>query len=362
MDTAPAFIWIAHDNECRRISGNHAAYELSQVPEGSDLSKTGPDPESLSHYRVFKDGKELTPEQMPIQQVCATGKALENYDMDFHFEDGTVRSLMGNVSPLFDAEGKVNGAVAAFMDITELKRAGQLKDEFIGLVSHEIRTPLTILIGSIGTAMTEGITPEDTRIMLREARDGAESLNHIIDNLVELSRYQSDRLTLKREPIDIARLLQSITEREKAHTSNHRLILDIPEELPLVPADKFRVELIMANLLSNAVKYSAEGTPIQVSARREDGHLTISVSDNGVGIPAEQQSGLFQPFGRLENTARKAKGLGLGLLVCRRLVEAHGGKIWVDSEPGKGSTFFFTLPIDSKETGNSSNRCGYDEA
>ena len=246
-------------------------------------------------------------------------------------------------APIKDDRGNLVGVVLVFRDVTERDKAEKLKDDFIGMVSHEIRTPLTILIGALGTAMTEGITPEDARSMLHEAMDGADSLNHIVDNLIELSRYQSDRLSLKKEPIDIATVLRGLAESEKTHTGDHDLLVDVPEGLPLVPADKVRVELILVNLLSNAVKYSAEGTKVRISARRENGHLTISVSDNGVGIPVEKQAGLFQPFERLENGTEPTKGLGLGLLVCKRLVEAHGGKIWVESVPGKGSIFSFTL-------------------
>lgn len=229
--------------------------------------------------------------------------------------------------------------------IVALKTAEQLKDEFIGLVSHEIRTPLTILIGSIGTAMTEGISPEDARAMLHEAMDGAESLNHIVDNLLELSRYQSDQLALKIEPIDVAAAIRGLVEKEKIHTSRHNLVLDVSDSLPTVHADKTRVELILINLLSNAVKYAPEGTEIRLSVSYNTSNVVISVEDHGIGIPAEQLGGLFQPFERLENASRPAKGLGLGLLVCKRLVEAHSGLIWVESEPGKGSTFSFTLPV-----------------
>jgi PAS domain S-box-containing protein len=232
-----------------------------------------------------------------------------------------------------------------FSDITERKKAEQLKDEFISLVSHEIRTPLTILIGALGVAMTEGITPEDAKSMLRDAMDGAESLNQIVDNLIELSRYQSDRLKLKKEPVEVRAVVQNIIENERISLANHNLRIDMPEDLPLVPADRIRVELILVNLLTNAAKYSAEGAEIRVSALAENKKLNISVIDQGIGIPAEKIGSLFQPFERLENEMRPAKGLGLGLLVCKRLVEAHGGKISIESEPGKGSTFSFTLPL-----------------
>jgi PAS domain S-box-containing protein len=123
LDATPAMIWIAHDRECQSISGNRITYEFSRVPEETDLSKSGPTPERLAHYRVFKDGVELTPQGMPIQQVAASGQGLNDYAMEFVFDDGTVRSLLGNVTPVLDSKGNPNGAIAAFVDITERKRA-----------------------------------------------------------------------------------------------------------------------------------------------------------------------------------------------------------------------------------------------
>ncbi len=259
-------------------------------------------------------------------------------------ENGNIHHFLFRTNR-FGSDGEPTGYVMTLTDVTALKEAEQLKDEFIGLVSHEIRTPLTILIGSIGTAMTEGISPEDAHSMLHEAMDGAESLNHIVDNLLELSRYQSDRLALRKEPIDVGAVICSLAEKEKLHTSKHQVVVDVPDGLPMVHADRTRVELMLTNLLSNAAKYAAEGTEIRLSAGRNTDNVVISVRDRGIGIPAEQQANLFQPFERIENAARPAKGLGLGLLVCKRLVEAHGGIIWVESEPGKGSTFSFTLPL-----------------
>ena len=232
-------------------------------------------------------------------------------------------------------------------DITERKEVEQLKDEFIGMVSHEIRTPLTVLIGSLSTAMTEGISPEDARSMMNAAKEGAESLNNIVDNLIELSRYQSNRLTLQKEEVNIKDLVNGLVKKQGALLNNRHVIIDVSGRLTTVPADKIRIELILTNLVSNAVKYSAEGTDIRLSAKKRSGAVEIGVSDSGVGIPAERLVDLFQPFERLENTSKQTKGLGLGLLVCKRLVEAHGGKIWVESEPGKGSTFSFTLPVNS---------------
>jgi len=270
----------------------------------------------------------------------------------------TVRSKDGVLVPTYFATKRLQldnlPICAVVTDLTQqkrsqeaiaaLKQAEQLKDEFIGLVSHEIRTPLTVMIGALSVAMSDGIAPEDARSLLLDAKSGSESLNHIVDNLIELSRYQSHRLSLQKQLIDIAAVVRGFAEKERIHTSQHHLVLDVPQDLPQIRADRFRVELVLVNLVSNAVKYSDEGTEIRLSVRQAPGSLVISVSDRGIGIPAERQASLFRPFQRLEDPSKPVKGLGLGLLVCKRLVEAHGGKIWVESQPGQGSTFSFTLP------------------
>lgn len=235
--------------------------------------------------------------------------------------------------------------LGTILDISARKEAEQLKDEFIGMVSHEIRNPLAILMGALGTAMSEGITPADVRAMLSDALAGAQALNQIVNNLIELSRYQSDRLTIKKEAADVTEIINSVIEKETALVGNHKIITDFPDELPMLFVDSFRIKLILANLLSNAAKYSSDGKEIRILVRQSESDLMISVSDQGAGIPTEKQGCLFQAFERLENKERPAKGLGLGLLVCKRLVEAHGGKIWVESLPGKGSTFIFSLPL-----------------
>ncbi len=164
----------------------------------------------------------------------------QQYEVRLRRKDGSEFWALASASPLFDAKGRHLGNLGMYIDITERKQAEQLKDEFIGLVSHEIRTPLTVLIGAIGTAMSEGIAPEDLRSMLHEAMDGAESLSHIVDNLVELSRYQSDRLMLQKEPIDIGVTVRALAEKAKIHTS-HTLFLDLPGDLPPVYADSMRL-------------------------------------------------------------------------------------------------------------------------
>lgn len=192
-----------------------------------------------------------------------------------------------------------------------------------------------------------GISSENAQNMMNAAKEGAESLNNIVDNLIELSRYQSNRLTLQKEEVNIKELIKGLIKKQSALLNNRHVIISVSGKLRTVPADKIRIELILTNLLSNAVKYSPEGTEISLTTKKRSGVVEIGVSDRGVGILTQKLVDIFQPFERLENTSKQTKGIGLGLLVCKRLVEAHGGKIWVESEPEKGSTFFFTLPVNS---------------
>ena len=252
---------------------------------------------------------------------------------------------------LRDASGNPVGLVVIIRDISERKKLDQLKDEFIGLVSHELRSPLTVITGAVNTVLAEGahLSSEETRQLLSDAASESESLSHLLGNLLELSRVQADRLVLYTEAISIKKVIQDVVEEIKRQSSANQFIVDIPRKLPLVYADPLRLERILYNLLENAVKYSPQGGEIRVSVRPQEEHLVIGVSDQGIGISSADQAKLFGPFQRLEESRpERARGLGLGLLVCRRLVEAHGGRIWVESELGRGSTFFFSLPLSTR--------------
>jgi len=248
---------------------------------------------------------------------------------------------------LHGANGDVTRIVVYIQDIEEQKKLDQLKDEFIGLVSHELRSPLTVIMGAISTALSESdyLPPEETRQLLQDALWETESLSHVLGNLLELSRAQIDRIFLHVEPVNIKAVVQDTIEQVKRQTTQHRFFADIPEEMPAVKADRLRLERILYNLLENAVKYSPQGGDIRVSAKPDEKGLVVAVIDNGVGLSPTDQDRIFGPFQRLEDTRpSEAGGVGLGLMVCRRLVEVHGGRIWVESEPGHGATFCFTLP------------------
>lgn len=249
-------------------------------------------------------------------------------------------------TPLANPDGTASKLVF-FHDITDRKNVENMKDEFIGMVSHELRTPITVILGAVKTATSEGITDEEIRDILQMITESTESMTHLVDNMLELSRFQANRLVINKSRLDVTRFIKKIIEKEKELIIDHKVLLDIQEKLPLIEADGVRLEHILYNLLDNAAKYSSPGTQIIVSVRQNDEYIKVGVTDQGQGISPQDQDRLFQPFERLSETSTKKPGLGLGLLVCRRLVEAQGGKIWVESQTGNGSTFWFTLPIAS---------------
>jgi PAS domain S-box-containing protein len=261
--------------------------------------------------------------------------------------DGPTFDVQVLANLVADADGEPFCIMASFVDITERKKLEQLKDEFIGLVSHELRTPLTVIGGCLSTLITEWnrLSPSEVQQLLKDALLESQSLSHLIENLLELSRAQAQQLTLYSEMIDIKSLVKETLHKIKQQAPSHRFVTSVPSEPMLMNADPLRIERILYNLLDNAAKYSPPDSQIKVSANAEPERLVIGVSDHGKGLSSSEQTRIFGPFQRLENNRPdQARGAGLGLMVCRRLVEAHGGEIWVESKKGRGSTFFFSLP------------------
>jgi PAS domain S-box-containing protein len=343
LDTAPFAIWIARDPQCRNITGNIYANNLFRVHQGANISRSALPGEGAVSYRVMRDQIEVKPENMPAQEAASSGKTVTPWDMELVFEDGRVVHMLVGAVPLLGVDGQIRGAVAVGANITEQKQAMVIKDDFIGMVSHELKTPLTIFLAAVKVAMTEGISAEEIQDLLKDASNSAESMADLVENLLELSRYQANRLILTTKSLDTARIVQNLVAIWKDET--HRFSLDIQDGLPPVVADPLRLGQVLRNLLNNACKYSPAGTEIIVSVKQDGDFLLLGVKDQGKGISRDQQTKLFQSFERLSETSLTKPGLGLGLLVCRRLVEAHGGKIWVESELGKGSTFWFTVPL-----------------
>jgi signal transduction histidine kinase len=229
-----------------------------------------------------------------------------------------------------------------------LRELDQLKSDFVSLVSHELRAPLTNMKGALELLLDSLEMLEGSRgwALLEVLDEEVARLTRLVQGVLEVTRIEAGRLSIDQQPLDLRRHLEKVVQQVDVRAAQHDFVLHADENLPLVAADPDRVTDILSNLLDNAMKYSPRGGEITIETQTENGTLTVSIVDRGVGIPAEQLDDVFDKFHRIDTSdARESYGYGLGLYITRKLVEAQGGKIWVDSTPGQGSRFSFTLPL-----------------
>jgi len=326
---------MATDLEGRIIFWGHGAANMLQWQQDEVI---GQDAITVLFTKGYKQQGEI------IADTLRRGLSWSG-ELPIKRRDGSSVTVLARTSPVRNASGDVIGAVAVGKDIDELKKAERLKDEFISLVSHELRTPLTVITGSLHSMKYPGISEEDKSELLQNSIESVESLANTLGNMLELSRFQADRLQLHTEPVSISKATQNAIAKLKVLGASQRFLMKIPDYFPAVQADPFRVGSIIYNLLENATKYSPAESDIIISCCTEGDFAIVSITDQGEGISADDQEKLFHIFERLESGTHRARGLGIGLLVCKRLVESQGGWVKVESKLGQGSTFSFSLPI-----------------
>ncbi len=261
---------------------------------------------------------------------------------------GHKRVTLGvSYSPLFGGDGTLVNIIVTFVDITRYREAEELKSTFISVISHELKTPVSIIKGYAGTLAREDVeldpsfVRESGRIIVEEA----DRLTELIDNLLDASRIQAGALALDLGPVDVVEIAMKSVERFRGQSPKHHFSLQFAKEIPLVWADHRRLRQVFDNLISNAIKYAPDGGVIEIGAQPHGKDVLVYVRDEGIGIPEEDQKAIFDPFYRVDSSLRRrAQGAGLGLFLVKAIVEAMGGRIWVESQPGQGSTFYFTLP------------------
>jgi signal transduction histidine kinase/DNA-binding response OmpR family regulator len=235
-------------------------------------------------------------------------------------------------------------------EIEILRELNRLRSELIANVSHELRTPLGLIQIFCTTLLREDVDfdRETQREFLRDIEEETDKLEKIVDNLLDLSQMKDGRLHLEKCSTDLGQLAREVMETMEVQLTQHRFVHDFPSDPLVATVDPKRIEQVLRNLLSNALKYSPEGGIITVQGRGDKRQLLVRISDQGMGIPSEDLERVFERFYRVENEITQGvRGAGLGLAVCRGIVEAHGGRIWVESTLGVGSTFYFTLPVGS---------------
>jgi signal transduction histidine kinase len=230
-----------------------------------------------------------------------------------------------------------------------------MRTNYTRALVHELKTPLTSLIAS-SDYLVENIKEEPLLSFAKNIAFGAKRINHRIDELHDLVKLETGTLKLNFYSVDMRRLLSDVTEflRPTAERSELAFNVELPEKLPRVSGDEERLQQVVMNLLSNAFKYTPKKGAVTLKAYRQARELIVEVVDTGCGIPATSLPGLFQPYQHRERSQQRADGLGLGLAITKAIVERYRGRIWVESELGKGSRFFVALPINTKEKGNES--------
>ncbi len=279
-------------------------------------------------------------------------------------KDGSVFPVVSNITRLWDTKGNHTGNIAVVRDITERKRlelklleknnqlvaTSQAKSEFLASMSHELRTPLNAVIG-FSELLLDGAPGEindEQRECISDILESGEHLLNLINNVLDLSKIEAGMIELKLETLNLHGIINSVVQTMKPILSKngHEIRVSIGEGLPQVHADKSRLRQILLNLLSNANKFTPPAGKLRIEVRREGDRCQVSVIDNGIGIKKEDQERIFQVFTQAETLSNgKKEGTGLGLSLTRKFVEVMGGRIWVESEYGKGSKFTFTLPL-----------------
>lgn len=279
--------------------------------------------------------------------------------------DGSEFPVEINASVLRNASGNVCGFIIVLRDVTQrkraeqkaaelelLKRLDQLRTDFLGNVSHELRTPLAAIKGFVSTLLRQDVkwSDEEQRDFLETIDHESDRLTRLISDLLEVSRLESGALELNRSRCLLPDIIDSTRARLARLTERHRLQFLVTSGLPPVFVDEMRIGQVLVNLVENATKYSPEGSKITLEAQLKGDEVIVSVADKGEGIPAELQNKVFDRFYQAASIVSGRKsGTGLGLSVCRGIVEAHGGRIWVQSGLGKGSKFSFSLPVSQEK-------------
>jgi PAS domain S-box-containing protein len=254
-------------------------------------------------------------------------------------------------SPLFDEEGRLSRVIVNMVDITRFREAEEMKSTFVSVISHELKTPVALIKGYANTlaredARWDGATLKEGLQIISEESD---RLNALINNLLDASRIQAGAFKLEKGDVLLPKLAERVVESFRVQTQNHQFVLDFSTDYPCVPGDEERLRQVLDNLVSNAIKYSPSGGEIRVGGWSDGAYATIYVADQGIGIPAREQGKLFQRFYRVDSSLRRStQGAGLGLYLCKSIVEAHGGRIWLRSESGKGTTVFVALPMEDR--------------
>lgn len=322
---------------------NAAAARILGLPELT------PGTQAPWHVRQIQtpQGEPLPAMESPMQRALR-GETVQPVVMMLEMHPGCSIWVSASAAPVRASDGEILGAVVAFADITTEQALQEQRDDLVRAVSHDLRNPLASIKGyaelllhrmdrdGLGGPLRDGV-----QAILKSAN----RMNVMIQDLVDLARAEAGELGLNCQPVGLPAFVRALRRQQVAALETKRITIVPPDGLPPVYADPDRLERILVNLLSNAIKYSPSGTPVTVTFSQRPGEVVTTITDQGVGIPAEELAHLFHRYFRTSSGREHGQGLGLGLYITRCLVEAHGGRIWAESQEGQGSRFSFSLPL-----------------
>ena len=298
---------------------------------------------------IRPDGSELSLEDLPSVRAAATGETVRAEELTIHFPEGPPVTVLASAAPTFSEDGEIASVVSILQDMTPLEDLLRQRSEFIGMVSHELRTPLTTIAGATATALDASTTVDTAELLqfFRIIDEQAGRMRRLINDLLDVTRIDAGTLTISPQPVAVAALAEESRNAFLRGGARNDVGVDLPPDLPRVNADGQRILQVLNNLLSNASRNSPEQSAIRVSASVEDVYVAVSISDEGRGINAQQLPLLFERSSLTDRESRGpgTQGNGLGLAICKGIVEAHGGRIWAESAgEGLGARFTFTIP------------------
>ncbi len=335
------------NEEARRILGNPTG-------EGCGLERHL---DRLSFRRM--DGTEIPRDELPIIRAIDRGETVRAEELVIQLPDGDTVTTLINATPNRGDGSEPVSIVATIQDITPLEELERLRAEFLGMVSHELRAPLTSIKGSAATVRGSSLPldPAETRQFFRIIEEQADHMRDLINNLLDTTRIEAGTLSVAPELTDLASVIDQ-AKNAFSSSGHHRSVeVDLMPNLPRVWGDGKRLVQVLHNLLSNAAKHSREWSTITVSASSQDLDVAVTVTDEGAGIAAERLPRLFSKFAQIGSGDRQPDGYGLGLAICKGIVEAHGGRIWAASDGhGQGAQFTFTVPAVNQSAGSPATR------
>ena len=352
IDTSPVGVVVFNARTGIPLSSNREAHRMFEA-----LRMPGCPLEQLLDVLVVKraDGQQISLAEVPLAKGLDTSSATHSEEVEIGVPDGRSLTTLINSTPVRSPAGDVKSVVVTLQDLSPMQELERLRAEFMGMVGHELRIPLAAIKGSAATARADPADMGRAEMLefFRIIEEQADHMRRLVSDLLDMGMIEAGTLSVAPEPVSVARLVDQARSTFVGGGGGNPLQIDLPPDLPRVLADRPRIVQVLNNLLSNACKNSAETSPIRISAARDGVYVAVSVADRGRGAPPEGLARLFKKHPMAESDPRgpASQGAGLGLVICKGLVEAQGGRIWAESGGlGRGMRITFTLPTVERAT------------